>query len=266
MAVRTGTHGFLQTMVSKHKSNDLRHTEDTAVFTCLMARSFQETNAKYQLFYNHQKGFIKKTNGCSEHGIILNELYHDAYRNHKGLVITAIDFTNVFGSVPHKLILSTMKQRNFPEWTQSLVHDMYANASSFIELCGGRSDPIDWKKGVKQGCSSSPLLFNLCLESIIQLIKRRNNNDGAFVQIDDNTRIENSMQAYANDIALISEKEEGIEAMLESLDFFTRWSKMEVNVKKCTTASYLLDQDNHRYLLTENFKFQGQDIPNLPLD
>jgi hypothetical protein len=33
MAVRTGTHGFLQTMVSKHKFNDLRHTEDAAVVT-----------------------------------------------------------------------------------------------------------------------------------------------------------------------------------------------------------------------------------------
>jgi hypothetical protein len=85
------------------------------VFTCLMARSFQETNAKYQLFSNHQKGFIKKTNGCSEHGIILNEICHDAYRNHKCLVITAIDFTNAFGSVPHDLILSNLKQRNFPK-------------------------------------------------------------------------------------------------------------------------------------------------------
>jgi hypothetical protein len=80
-----------------------------------MARCFQEINASHNIFSDHQKGFIKKTNGCSEHGIILNELFHDAYRNRKGLVVTAIDFTNAFGSVPHKLFLSTMNQRNFPQ-------------------------------------------------------------------------------------------------------------------------------------------------------
>jgi hypothetical protein len=32
--------------------------------------------------------------------------------------MTTIDFTNAFGSVPHKLIMSTMRQQNFPEWTR----------------------------------------------------------------------------------------------------------------------------------------------------
>jgi hypothetical protein len=80
-----------------------------------MARSFQLMNAKYYLFSDHQKGFIRKTNGCTEHCILLNELFHDTKRNNKGLVITAIDFTNAFASVPHELIQSTMKQRKIPE-------------------------------------------------------------------------------------------------------------------------------------------------------
>jgi hypothetical protein len=144
------------------------------VFTCIMARFFQEINAEHHLFSDSQKGFIKKTNGCSEHGILLNELFHDARRNHKDLVVTAIDFTNAFGSVPHELILSTMKQRNFPECTRKIVQDMYANASSVIELRGGKSAPMAWKKCVKQGYPLSPHHFNLCLEPLIQLIKRGN--------------------------------------------------------------------------------------------
>jgi hypothetical protein len=235
------------------------------VFTCLMARCFQEINTDYQLFSDHQKGFIKKTNGCTEHGIILNELFHDARRNHKGLVITAIDFTNAFGSVPHELILSAMKQRNFPEWTRNIVQDMYTNASSFIELRGDTSKSIGWKKGVKQGCPLSPLLFNLCLEPLLQLVKRVNKDMGAYVDIDENTKIENLIQAYADDVALISERPEGIESMLKSLEIFTKWSKMEVNVKKCSTASYLLNDHGHRCSLTNCFKFQNQDIPNLTL-
>jgi hypothetical protein len=190
-------------------------------FTCLMARCFQQINGTYHLYSDHQKGFIKKTNGCTEHGIILNELFHDANRHHKDLVVTAIDFTNAFGSVPHDLILSTMEQRNFPEWTRKIVKDMYTGASSFIELRGSKSDPIAWRKGVKQGCPLSPLLFNLCLEPLIQFIKRTNKGCGAFVDINETLRIENLIQAYADDVALISEKPEGIQNMLKSLELFT---------------------------------------------
>jgi hypothetical protein len=69
------------------------------IFTCLMVRTIQRINSKVHIFSDCQKGFIKKTNGCSEHGIILNELFHNANRNRESLIVTAIDFTNAFGSV-----------------------------------------------------------------------------------------------------------------------------------------------------------------------
>jgi hypothetical protein len=235
------------------------------VFTCLMGRCFQEINATYHIYSDQQKGFIKKTNGCSEHAIILNELYHDAYRNRKGLVVTAIDFTNAFGSVPHELIYSTMEQRGFPEWTRRLVQDIYKGASSFIDLRGDKTESISVRKGVKQGCPLSPLLFNLCLEPLLQLLRTTYTEMGAFVG-EGESAIEISHQAYADDIALISERPEGIQEMLNGLAHFTKWSKMEVNVKKCSTSSYLLDSFGHRCSLTQNLKFQHQDIPNLDID
>jgi hypothetical protein len=85
------------------------------IFPCLMARAFQSINSKVYIYSDSQKGFIKKTNGCSEHGIILNELLHNVHRNREGLVVTAIDLTKAFGSVPHELIMSAMKQWNLPE-------------------------------------------------------------------------------------------------------------------------------------------------------
>jgi hypothetical protein len=86
--------------------------------------------------------------------------------------VTAIDFTNAFGSVPHELILSTMKQRHFPRWTQNIVADLYNGVTSMIEKRGCRSDKIAWKRAVKQGCPLSPPLFNLCLEPLLQAITR----------------------------------------------------------------------------------------------
>jgi hypothetical protein len=81
----------------------------------LLARAFQDINSRVGIFSDSQKGFIKTTNGCSEHGIVSNEPVHNANRMRDTLVVTAIDLANAFGSVPHEFIMSTMKQGNFPE-------------------------------------------------------------------------------------------------------------------------------------------------------
>jgi hypothetical protein len=236
------------------------------IFTCLMARSWQATNRRVHLFSDTQKGFIQKTNGCSEHAIILNELLHDANRRNEALIVTAIDFTNAFGSVPHGLIMSAMRQRKFPEWTQNIVADMYSGASSVIEVQGGRSDKIPWKRGVKQGCPLSPLIFNLCLEPLLQTVGTNLQNLGASVGPEEaEDRVKFTVQSYADDVIFISRTAEGMRLMLRKLEEFARWSRMDVNVKKCATASYLLDKNRHRCSLSENLTLNDAPIPNLTL-
>jgi hypothetical protein len=107
-----------------------------------MMRAIQDVNTKVEVLTNSQKGFIKKTNGCNEQGIILNELMHDANRTCKSLIVTAIDFTNAFDSVPDELIMSVMKQRNLPKWTQKIVASMYEGATSVIEMKAKRTEKI----------------------------------------------------------------------------------------------------------------------------
>jgi hypothetical protein len=74
------------------------------------------------------------------------------------------------------------------------------------------------------------------------------------------------IQTYTDDVALIFQNPEGIKSMLCSSQFFKKWANMEVNVKKCTTASYLFDNQRHRCSLTEPFTFHNQDIPHINLD
>jgi hypothetical protein len=189
---------------------------------------------------------------------------HDANRTRKSLIVTAIDFTNAFGSVPHELIMSAMKQRNLPEWTQKIVASTYEEATSVIEMKAKRTEKIAWKRGVKQGCPLSPLLFNLCLPPLLQAVKNECGNCGTFVGPNED-RIGFTVQAYADDVNFISRKAREIEKMLGVLERFVDWSKMEVNVKKCATASYHIDTNQRRSSLVNSLMFKSQPIPNLTL-
>jgi hypothetical protein len=180
------------------------------IFTCLMARAIQNINLKAHILSDTQKRFIRKTNGCSEHGIILDELLHNASRNRESLVVTAIDFTNAFGSVPHNLIMSPMKQRNFPDWMMNIVKDMYQGASSTIEMRGTLTEKIAWKRGVKQGCPLSPLLSDMCLEPLLQEVEKECGQYGTNVGPASNP-IDFAIQAYADDVILFQDKRTGSE-------------------------------------------------------
>jgi hypothetical protein len=58
----------------------------------MMARAFQQMNMQHGIYVDVKKGFIKKTNGCSEQGMIWNELFQDSKRKNKNLIVGAIDF------------------------------------------------------------------------------------------------------------------------------------------------------------------------------
>jgi hypothetical protein len=55
--------------------------------------------------------------------------------------------------------------------------------------------------------------------------------------------IEFSFQEYADDVVLISQEAEGIEAMMRTLEEFIKWSRMEINGTKSATISYFLDNE-----------------------
>jgi hypothetical protein len=77
-----------------------------------------------------------------------------------------------------------LKQLKFPRWVRRIVKDMYDDAKSTIEHKGNQTRPTTWREGVKQGYPLSPLLFNLCLEPLLQAIRRNDEVHGIYVDVE----------------------------------------------------------------------------------
>jgi hypothetical protein len=91
------------------------------IFTWLITRPFETVNSNVHIYSDSQKGFVKKTNRRNDYGTMLNELLHSANQDRENLVVTAIDFTNAFGSGPRARIMSVIRQRNLPNLMQRIV-------------------------------------------------------------------------------------------------------------------------------------------------
>jgi hypothetical protein len=146
------------------------------------------------------------------------------------------------------------------------VEQSWAEETALLD-CSSPGDP-SWSSpsNVNDRSCSQTYLFNLCLEPRLQTVGTNLKDLGVFIRPDEaNDRIGFPLQVDADDVILISRTALGMKLMLNKLEEFTRWVTMDVNVKKCVTASSLIDSNGNRCRLAENLMFDGSRIPSLTL-
>jgi hypothetical protein len=79
-----------------------------------------------------------------------------------------IDLQKAFDSVRRDHLFQLLQKRQFPEETINRVRMLYRNEQSALLLNRNTSRAWEVHKGVRQGASSSPLLFNLFPEELLE--------------------------------------------------------------------------------------------------
>ncbi|KAK0147793.1 Chloride channel protein 2 [Merluccius polli] len=62
-----------------------------------------------------QKGGVPWVPGCLEHTSVISKMIEDAKRNHGDLTVLWLNLTNAYGTIPHKLVETTLKTYHVPE-------------------------------------------------------------------------------------------------------------------------------------------------------
>lgn len=105
---------------------------------------------------------------------------------------------------------------------------MYQGCKTSIKAADNDNVQIELKRGVKQGDPLSPLLFNLAIEPIIELINRRTtgiliNNDSV------------SVLAFADDVVLIAKDAIEARKQINYINEYLTNIGMSISVSKCAT-------------------------------
>ena len=104
---------------------------------------------------------------------LVRDLIDLANKNDETAAFIFLDQEKAFDRVNHKFLFKTMHTfgigQNFIRW----VSTIYANATSILQINGHFSEKIPFKRGVRQGCPLSALLYVLVIE--VLAIQLRNN-------------------------------------------------------------------------------------------
>ena len=86
----------------------------------------------------------------------------------------ALLITKAFDRVQHNILFEILSDLDVNDKDIRLLHNLYFGQKANIRVCNTKSENVDIKKGVRQGCVASPDLFSLYSEVIMRAIDREN--------------------------------------------------------------------------------------------
>jgi len=158
-----------------------------------------------------------------------NIIAHAQEKRLKAFLIS-LDHEKAFDRVNHEFLFRIMQKFNFGESFIDWIKTIYSYNESYILLNGRLSLPVIVKRGVRQGCPLSALLYLLTAEVLAEVIRKDNRIKGYPIPgKNKNVKI----QQYADDTVLILIDMDSVVLAFKHIARFESGSGSKLNTSKC---------------------------------
>ena len=174
-----------------------------------------------------EQAAYQRGRGTVEQVQILQQVIEKCNEFQRPSVICFVDFTKAFDSIDQQKLWNTLKEyTSLNPGYINLLAKLYEQSKTRVRTGIGLTEIIDLLKGVKQGDVASAILF--CIVLMVILLKTFEGLDFG-ISIGGSTH---SDEAYADDVALITESTMEMNIVLERLRHFAAEFGLSVNIKK----------------------------------
>ena len=160
-------------------------------------------NYNYASLMPHQLGFLPGNRTSDAHFIIHNLIQKVCHKSNSRIYSCFIDFSQAFDTIPRDELLNKLLGYDIKGNIFNTIKDIYTNDKACIKINDKLTDFFDINQGVRQGCILSPLLFNIFMSDLPSILDSAHHETNP-----QNTHP--SCLIWADDIILLSEKEEGL--------------------------------------------------------
>ena len=177
-------------------------------------------------FPDVQAGF-RKGRGTRDQIANICWIIEKAREFQKNFYFYFIDYAKAFDCVDHNKLWKILKEMGIPDHLTWLLRNLYAGQEAIVRTGHGTTDWFQIGKGIHQGCTASPYLFNFYAEYIM----RNAGLEEAQAGIKIAGRHINNFR-YADDTTLMAESEEELKSLLMKMKEESEKVGLKLNIQK----------------------------------
>uniref|UniRef100_A0A670XUF9 Reverse transcriptase domain-containing protein n=1 Tax=Pseudonaja textilis TaxID=8673 RepID=A0A670XUF9_PSETE len=199
---------------------------DYNIFASILAERLKKNLNNF--IHPDQNGFLPKREIKGNMRVILDTVeYYEAHPE-KQMALIFLDAQKAFDNVNWQFMLLLLEQMAFARKFIQAIEAIYHNQTAKVMIEEELTDSIDIRKGTRQGCPLSPLLFVLTLEVLNRNIRDEKNIKGMKIK-----KEEFKLQAFADDLVFILEDPlETASKLIEKIETYGQVAGLKINKDK----------------------------------
>ncbi len=193
-------------------------------YSSLLNRHIVSYCAQMDVFNNEQNRF-RQDRSCADHICSLTSVLRNILADKQHTFSYFIEMQKAFDWVHRDLLFYKLLQNNIDDHNCYAVKSLYSNPTACVKLNKIHTDWFETKRGVKQGDPLSLTLFCIFINDLITEINNLN------IGISIGSR-KLSILSFADDIVLIVDSEEKLQAMVNHVELWCNKWRLCVNNDK----------------------------------
>ena len=218
------------------------------VLTKVLAARLQTVCCDLKLIRREQVGFIRSEECTAQAACLLESCQRRKIRE-KDTLICFLDLRKAYDMVPHDRLLFKLKKFGLGHKMISFISRMYENTFMRVRVNNRLTEPFRYERGVRQGCPTSPLLFNIYINDIL--------DDIPPVEVGG---LEQGLRGlmFADDTVILADSHTDLQSKIESVKQWMDSSAMEINPNKCGIMAIRANSNSPQI---EPISYNGENIP-----
>ena len=144
----------------------------------------------------------------------------------KDLFICFIDYEKAFDKVRHNTLLKCLTKKGLDKNDIDIIKNLYWSQEATVTTEAGETEALQIRRGVRQGCVLSPLLFNLYTEEVFSTALQTS-KEGIKI----NGKLLNNIR-YADDTIIIAENNNDLQNLLTTITDIGEEYGLRINARK----------------------------------
>ena len=178
------------------------------------------------MLHTSQGGFLKKRS-------TLHQVYYlmELMKNNPDLIQVFLDLSAAYDMVDRRILWSLLSSHfKMPIGIIKLLRSLFDNNYSRLNVSGIKSEKIPHLRGLPQGSSLSPILFNFYIDSLIDILEQEN-------LMMDSLGIKSNNLFFADDGNIHSNDKEVVQKLLDIAHKWENEFGMKFSPEKCLVLS-----------------------------